>query len=88
MIRTDDIRKLSDFRQNAKAHLDRLAETGRIEVLTVNGEARAVVMSPRVFDEMAARIERLEATASARTGTTEMGRARRGVQQAKAKVTR
>jgi len=28
MIRTSDIRKLSDFRANATAHLDRLAETG------------------------------------------------------------
>ena len=28
MIRAGDIRKLSDFRANATAHLDRLAETG------------------------------------------------------------
>ncbi len=89
MIRTDDIRKLSDFRQNAKAHLDRLAETGRIEVLTVNGEAKAVVMSPRVFDEMAARIERLETTVSARRGRTEAagaGRSRRDVRRPQAKA--
>lgn len=53
MIRTSDIRKLSDFRQNATAHLDRLAETGGVEVLTVNGEAKGVVMSPKVYDELA-----------------------------------
>jgi PHD/YefM family antitoxin component YafN of YafNO toxin-antitoxin module len=53
MIRTDDIRKLSDFRQNATAHLDRLADTGRVEVLTVNGEARGVIMSPKVYDDLA-----------------------------------
>lgn len=53
MIRTSDIRKLSDFRQNATAHLDRLAETGSVEVLTVNGEAKGVVMSPKVYDELA-----------------------------------
>lgn len=53
MIRTDDIRKLSDFRQHARAHLDRLAEKGGVEVLTVNGEARGVVMSPKVYDVLA-----------------------------------
>ncbi len=66
MIRTSDIRKLSDFRQNATAHLDRLAETGRVEILTVNGEAKGVVMAPQLFDEMADRIEHLETTASKR----------------------
>jgi predicted transcriptional regulator len=68
MIRTGDIRKLSDLWANAKAHLDRLAETGAIEVLTVNGEAKGVIMAPRVFDEMAARIEALEVTASVKRG--------------------
>jgi PHD/YefM family antitoxin component YafN of YafNO toxin-antitoxin module len=68
MIRTGDIRKLSDFRQNATAHLDRLAKTGRIEVLTVNGEAKGVVMAPEVFDAMADRIEELETTLSIRRG--------------------
>ncbi len=71
MIRTSDIRKLSDFRANATAHLDRLAETGAIEVLTVNGEAKGVVMAPRVFDEMAERIEALEVTASVKRGVAD-----------------
>lgn len=53
MIRTGDIRSLSDFRQNASAHLDRLAEQGTAEVLTVNGQAKGVVMSPETFDELA-----------------------------------
>ena len=34
MIRTSDIRKLSEFRQNATAHLDRLAKSGGVEILT------------------------------------------------------
>jgi len=50
MFRTEDIRSLSDFRQNATVHLDRLAESGGIEVLTVNGQAKGVVMSPKTFD--------------------------------------
>ena len=68
MLRAGDVRKLSDFRQNATAHLDRLAKTKRIEILTVNGEAKGVVMAPRVFDELADRIEELETTLSIRRG--------------------
>ena len=64
MFRTDDIRSLSDFRKNATAHLDRIAETGAIEILTVNGEARGVLMSPKVFDEMAEQAHRAETTAA------------------------
>lgn len=52
MIRANDICSLSDFRQNAKAHLDRLAESGGAEVLTVNGQAKGVVMSPDTYDEL------------------------------------
>lgn len=55
MIRTNDIRKLSDFRQNATAHLDRLAQDGTAEVLTINGEAKGVVMAPATFDELASK---------------------------------
>lgn len=76
MIRTSDIRKLSDFRQNATAHLDRLAQTGGIEILTVNGEAKGVVMAPRVFDEIADRIEQLETTASIRRGLADVAAGR------------
>ena len=76
MIRTSNIRKLSDFRQNATAHLDRLAKSGGVEVLTVNGEAKGVVMAPHVFDEIADRIERLETTASIRRGLADVAAGR------------
>ena len=68
MIRPSETQKLSDFRENATAHLDRLAETGAIEVLTVDGEAKGVVMAPRVFDEIAGKLEKLEITASIQRG--------------------
>ena len=76
LIRTTDIRKLSDFRQNATAHLDRLAECGGVEVLTVNGEAKGVVMAPHVYDEIADRIEQLETTASIRRGFADVAAGR------------
>ena len=52
MIRTDTINSLSEFRQNAAAHLKRLAESGGAEVLTVNGKAQGVVLSPKTFDRL------------------------------------
>ena len=53
MVRPSDTRQLADFRQNPDAHLERLARTGEIEVLTVNGQPKGVVMSPEVYEELA-----------------------------------
>ena len=39
MIRTSNIRSLSEFQRNAKRHIRRLKKTGRPEVLTVNGRS-------------------------------------------------
>ena len=64
MIRTRDILSLTEFRQNATAHLDRLAETRSAEVLTVNGKARGVVLAPDVFDELVEKAELQESLAS------------------------
>ena len=60
MIRTDDIHSLTDFRNNSATHLDRLAESGGVEVLTVNGQARAVVMAPATFDYIQKKIAWIE----------------------------
>lgn len=43
---------LSDFRQNATETLDRLNKTGQAEILTVNGQARAVLISPSAYDDL------------------------------------
>ena len=64
MIRTDNIRKLSDFRTDASGHLRRLEELGGVEILTVNGEAKGVVMSPKVFDELAEKAHQADITAA------------------------
>lgn len=57
MIQTRDIQKLSTFRQKASEHLARLKETGRAEVLTINGEAAGVVMSPQAYDKLMEEVE-------------------------------
>ena len=43
MVQLTDIHSLTGFLRDHKAHLERLAATGRPEVLTVNGKARVVV---------------------------------------------
>lgn len=52
MHHAQDTYPLSDFKTNAKSHLQRLRKTGRPEILTVNGKAEAVVMSPEAYDRL------------------------------------
>lgn len=52
MHHAQDTYSLTDFKQNAKEHLDRLKATGRPEILTVNGRAEAVVMTPDAYDRL------------------------------------
>lgn len=51
-IRTDDIKSATEFRSKMREHLNRLKKSGRAEVLTVNGEAEGVVMSPQTFQQL------------------------------------
>ena len=52
MIALKDIRSLTDFQRNTKAHLKRLKSTGRAEVLTVNGRAEIIVQNAAAFEDM------------------------------------
>jgi hypothetical protein len=52
MIAVQDIRSLTDFQRNTKAHLKRLKSTGRAEVLTVNGRAEIIVQNAAAFEDM------------------------------------
>lgn len=51
MIALEDIRSLTDFQRNTKAHLRRLKSTGRPEVLTVNGRAELIVQNAAAYAE-------------------------------------
>jgi PHD/YefM family antitoxin component YafN of YafNO toxin-antitoxin module len=53
MIASKHTQSLSDFRKKAAETIDRLNQTGEAEILTVNGEARAVLVAPAVYDELA-----------------------------------
>jgi PHD/YefM family antitoxin component YafN of YafNO toxin-antitoxin module len=52
MISVQDIRSLTDFQRNTKAHLRRLKSSGRPAVLTVNGKAELVVQDAAAFEDM------------------------------------
>lgn len=52
MIDLSNIRSLSDFQRNTKQHLKRLKETGKPEVLTVNGNAELVVQSANAYQKL------------------------------------
>ena len=57
MISTKNTQSLTDFRQKATETLDRLNKTGEAEILTVNGEARAVLLAPAAYDELSRELD-------------------------------
>lgn len=52
MINLNDIYSLSDFQRNARAHIERLKQTGKPEVLTVNGQAELVVQNAEAYQHL------------------------------------
>lgn len=49
----EDTVSLTDFARNTKKHTQELADCGRPRILTQNGKAAAVVLSPEAFEKMA-----------------------------------
>lgn len=60
MISLENIRSLTDFRQNTKMYVERLQQTKQPLVLTVNGEAVVVVEDAQTFEAMQLRLQQLE----------------------------
>ena len=52
---SEDIVPVSDFKAQAAEWLKRVAETGHPLVITQNGKAAGVLLSPAHFDELSAR---------------------------------
>jgi PHD/YefM family antitoxin component YafN of YafNO toxin-antitoxin module len=57
MIRLSNIHPLSDFQRNTKSHLRKLKKTGEPMVLTINGEAKLVVLDAGAYQKMLEEIE-------------------------------
>jgi len=70
----EDIYSLTEFQRHAKEHIARLKETGRPEVLTVNGRAEVVVQDAASYQELLDLIERLEALEGIKQGLESMHR--------------
>lgn len=54
---TSDIFPFSEHRRHLREHFDRVKQTGRPLVITANGKADAVVLSPDQYDELLADAE-------------------------------
>jgi PHD/YefM family antitoxin component YafN of YafNO toxin-antitoxin module len=67
MIRPEDIRSLTSFSRNIKAHLKRLKRTGRPELLTVNGKAEVVIQNAAAYQRLIELLEKLERDSPRRT---------------------
>lgn len=78
MVRVDDIYALTDFQRHAKEHVARLQQTGRPEILIVNGEAALVVQDAAAYQKLLDRLDRLEAIAGLRQGLEAMHRGKDG----------
>lgn len=68
MIQLRDIYSLSDFQRKTREHMERLKQTGRPEVLTVNGRAEIVVQDADSYQRLLEAVERAEAIVGIRLG--------------------
>jgi PHD/YefM family antitoxin component YafN of YafNO toxin-antitoxin module len=60
MVRLADIRSLTEFQRNTRAHIKRLKRTGRPELLTVKGQAELVVQDARSYQRLLDRAQEAE----------------------------
>lgn len=72
MIQLGDIHSLTDFQRNAREYIDRLKETGRPEVLTINGKAELVIQDAESYQKLLDAIDRAEAIEGIRRGLEQM----------------
>ena len=68
MLDVTQVHPLTEFLRNHKAHLTRLKETRKPQVLTVNGKAEAVLVDAESYQTMVARLERAELIDAIREG--------------------
>lgn len=74
MIQLSDIHSLTDFQRNTKEFVQRMKETGRPIVLTVNGKAELVVQDAKSYQQVLEAIDRTEAIEGLRQGLESMQR--------------
>ena len=60
MFTIDSIHPVSDFSRKPAEHIKRLKETGKPEILTVNGKAEIVIQDAQAYEEMAGLLHSLK----------------------------
>ena len=60
MLDTRETCSLSDFVSNPEAHFARLKETHTPQVLTVNGQAEAVLLDTETYEDLMEQIRRVK----------------------------
>jgi len=88
MIATRHTQSLTDFRQNATETLERIGRTGEAELITVNGEAKAVLLSPAAYDAMARELEHARDVEAIRRSIKELDEGKFVTLEAMQKTTR
>lgn len=72
MIDLNEIHSLTDWQRDTKRHIERLKQTGKPQVLTINGKAEVIVQDAGSYQELLETIDRLEAIAGIRRGLEEV----------------
>lgn len=68
---TKDITPLTEFKRDAARLIAQIKETGRPQILTVNGKPSVVVMDAAAWQEMKDRLDYAETVAGIRKGLTQ-----------------
>ncbi len=76
MVDLTNIHSLTDFQRNVKAHLKHLKETGKPEILTVNGKAAVVVQDAESYQRLLDLVEQVEAAEGIQRGLEDVKRGR------------
>jgi PHD/YefM family antitoxin component YafN of YafNO toxin-antitoxin module len=71
-IQLEDIHTLGEFQQNAEAHLSRVNQTRRPEILTINGDPAGVLLGTEEYDQLLSAHEELATLKSIQRGIDEM----------------
>ncbi len=72
MITATDVYSLTDFQRNARDHIERLQQTGRAEILTVNGRSEVVVQSAEAYQELLDVVDRAESVLGIHRGLLDL----------------
>ncbi|HEX8210692.1 MAG TPA: type II toxin-antitoxin system Phd/YefM family antitoxin [Longimicrobium sp.] len=74
MIDLNDIYSLSDFQRKTREHIERLKQTGKPTVLTVNGKAELIVQDASAYQALLDRLDEAEAIIGIQRGLDSIDR--------------